>query len=39
MRSCIFHGTYPIDCSPPMNSWRVNSHIVAAFMCHDMTSC
>jgi hypothetical protein len=31
--------SHPIDCSPPMNSWRVNSHIVEAFICHDMTSC
>lgn len=29
---------YPSDCNPPMNSCFENSHIVAAFMCHETTN-
>lgn len=30
--------SYPSDCNPPMNSCFENSHIVAAFMCHETTN-
>lgn len=33
------HHSHPIDWRPPMNSCFENSHIVAAFICQEITSC
>lgn len=30
---------YPNACNPPTNSCFENSHMVAAFMCHETTNC